>query len=380
VIIPGASASDSAEQRFRSWAGVARARYALDAGFVGGLFTTREIDGGGFNQVGGLDFQDRPFTSDSVVGQLLYSASRTPDRPDLAGEWDGRSLAGHAALLKWTHADSVLDFQGMYRDLGSRFRADDGFVPQVGIRETYGEAGLTTRPDSGYLRRLQGFATYDRVTDPSFDLLSQTVTAATSMDLTLSSTLQLSYQHDQILVGGKLLSRNEGIYSLVVNPGSIVSSISLSGSAGQQIDFDNARTGTGVDVTLGAVLRPTSHLELASNEELRWVNDDIPGQGRLRLFTARIDRINATYSFTARMYLRLTAQYEVTRRAAQLYLNPVAAKQADFSGQLLFAYKINWQSVVFLGYGDARELLAATDQLEPEAKQLFIKISRAFQW
>jgi hypothetical protein len=268
----------------------------------------------------------------------------------------------------------------LYRDLGSQFRADDGFVPQVGIREGFGEAGLTTRPDSGYLRRLQGFATYDRVTNPGFDLVSQTATVATSMDLTLSSSVQLSYQYDQILVAGKLLSRNEGVYNVSVNPGAVLTNISVSGSAGQQIDFENARTGTGFDLTLSADVRPTSHLEISSNEELRWVNDDVPGQGRSRLFTARVDRINATYSFTPRMYLRLTAQYEVTRRAPALYIAPVHARDADFSGQLLFAYKINWQSVLFFGYGDARQFLAATDRLEPTARQLFIKISRAFQW
>jgi hypothetical protein len=80
------------------------------------------------------------------------------------------------------------------------------------------------------------------------------------------------------------------------------------------------------------------------------------------------------------MYLRLTAQYEVTRRAPGLYITPVNARDADFSGQLLFAYKINWQSVLFLGYGDARQLLPGTNQLEPTARQLFIKISRALQW
>jgi hypothetical protein len=380
VIIPGASASRSADQAFRSWAGIARARYELDGIFFGGLFTTREVEGGGNNQVGGLDFQARPTPSDSVTGQYLYSYSRTPDRPELAVDWDGRELAGHAAFFKWAHTDSLLDFQAQYRDLGSQFRADDGFVPQVGVRDGYGEVGLTTRPDHGYLRRLQGFATYDRVVDPSLDLLSQTVTANTSMDLVLSSTLQMSYQYDQILVAGKLLSRNEGVYNLQVNPGAIVSMLSLVGSGGQQIDFDNARTGTGFDTTATADVRPTSHLEIALNEELRWVNDDIPGRGRPRLFTARIDRLNATYSFTERMYVRLTAQYEVTHRATELYLMPVQAKDAQLSGQLLFAYKLNWQSVLFVGYGDARDLLVTTDRLEPSTRQVFVKVSRAFQW
>jgi hypothetical protein len=380
VILPGATSSASADQSFRSWAGIARLRYDLGPAYAGALVTTREISGGGFNRLGGLDFQLRPFASDAVTGQYLYSVTRTPDRPELAEQWDGRSLHGHAALLKWGHAGSLVDATAFYRDLASGFRADDGFVPQVGVREGYGGAGLTFRFDDGVLRRIRGFATYDRVTDPSFELLSHQVTAGASADALLGTTLQLDYELDQILVGGKLLSRNELVYALSMNPGAVVSQIALSGSAGQQIDFENARTGTGVDVALGVVARPTPHLELAWNEELRWLNVDVAGQARTRLFTARVDRLRATYSFTARMFVRFTGQYEVTRRSPELYLAPITAKAADFAGSLLFAYKINWQSVVFLGYGDNRTLSETTQNLEADTRQVFVKLSHAFQW
>jgi hypothetical protein len=380
VIIPGPDSSESAEQRFRSWAGIARLRYALGAAYVGALATVREISGGGFNRLGGLDFQARPFASDSITGQYLYSFTRTPDAPELAEQWDGRWLAGHAALLKWNHAGSLLDVTAIYRDLAREFRADDGFVPQVGVREGYAEAGLTTRFDEGVLRRLRGFTSYDRVNTPGFDLISQQVSAGAAADALLGSTVQLNYAYDQILVGGKRLSRNQLVYYVMVNPGSVISRIVLSGSAGQQIDFANARTGTGVDVSLEATARPTPHLELAWNEELRWLDVDAADRGRSRLFTARVDRLRATYAFTARLFLRFTGQYEVTRFSPELYLAPVPAKIADFAGSLLFVYKINWQSALFIGYGDNRTYSDMTRSLEPDARQVFVKLSHAFQW
>lgn len=380
VILPGATSSTSAEQQFRSWASIARLRYEAGAASLGVVATTREIEGGGFNRLGGPDLQWRPSESDSVVGQLLYSTTRTPDRPDLAAEWDGRSLAGHAASLRWIHTGSLLDVAALYRDLGSRFRADDGFVPQVGIREGRGEAGLTVHPEDGALRRLRGFATYDRVVDPGFELLSQQVTAGASGDAVLGSIAQLNYAYDQIRVAGKLLPRNEVVYSLTMTPGVIVSRIDLSGSAGQQIDFDNARTGTGFDATLGAKLLPTPHLELTWNESLRWLDVDVPGQARSRLFTARVDRLRLVYSFTPRMFVRFVGQYEITRRSPELYRSPVAAKDSGFTASLLFAYKLNWQSVVFVGYGDDRALSETTQHLELVGRQVFVKLSNAFQW
>jgi hypothetical protein len=195
----------------------------------------------------------------------------------------------------------------------------------------------------------------------------------------LGSTVQLVYAYDQILVAGKLLPRNEAIYSLSMTPGVILSRVDLSGSVGQQIDFDNARTGTGFDATLSAKLLPTPHLELTWNESLRWLDVDVPGQVRSRLFSARVDRLRAVYSFTPRMFVRLVGQYQVIRRSPELYQAPVAAKDADFTGSLLFAYKLDWQSVVFVGYGDSRALFETTQQLGLTGRQVFVKLSYAFR-
>jgi len=46
---------------------------------------------------------------------------------------------------------------------------------------------------------------------------------------------------------------------------------------------------------------------------------------------------------------------------------------------LLFAYKLNWQTLVYVGFGDWRESMAATGDLEPSNRQFFLKVSYAFQ-
>ena len=55
------------------------------------------------------------------------------------------------------------------------------------------------------------------------------------------------------------------------------------------------------------------------------------------------------------------------------------SKDADFSSSALFAYKLNWQTVLYAGYGDDRTFATVTDQLEPSARQVFAKISYAWQ-
>jgi hypothetical protein len=151
----------------------------------------------------------------------------------------------------------------------------------------------------------------------------------------------------------------------------------LNGDAGEQVDFDNSRRGDGATINLFAVVRPTDHLELRFDGGRRWLNVEAPDANG-RLFTASIARLRTQYTFTARAFLRVIGQYVETKRNPELYTFEVSHKSGDFSGSVLLAYKLNWQSVLFLGYGDTRTL-SDEDRLERAGRQLFLKLSYAFQ-
>jgi hypothetical protein len=158
----------------------------------------------------------------------------------------------------------------------------------------------------------------------------------------------------------------------------VLSFVILQGDAGQEIDFENGRPGAGARVNLEVVVRPTNHLELRADGERRWldVRPDAGGD-RERLFTAQFARLKATYTFSARSFLRLIGQYVWTTRDPALYHDVVNAKDGDFTASALFAYKLNWQTVLFLGYGDTRTL--QEDHLQRADRQVFLKVSYAFQ-
>ncbi|MCU1227671.1 MAG: hypothetical protein JWO97_555, partial [Acidobacteria bacterium] len=83
VILPGPLGNDFAEQDFRSLATIGRVRHDIGASFVGAVLTDRELQHGGHNRVFGPDFQWRPNDSDAVTGELLFSQTKNPNRPDL---------------------------------------------------------------------------------------------------------------------------------------------------------------------------------------------------------------------------------------------------------------------------------------------------------
>jgi hypothetical protein len=162
-----------------------------------------------------------------------------------------------------------------------------------------------------------------------------------------------------------------------ISPTRRIAAIAADGSIGEDVDFANSRLGHGATINLTVMLNPTDHLELAVNQNQRWLNVDA-GAAATRLFTARVSRVRGTYTFTSRLFARLIGQYVSTDRAASLYLTPIDARSGVFSGSALLAYKLNWQSVLFVGYGDDREL-TVENELKPANRQLFVKVSYAFQ-
>src|SRR5262249_9007266 len=121
-----------------------------------------------------------------------------------------------------------------------------------------------------------------------------------------------------------------------------------------------------------------AHLELKNDLSGRWLNTDV-GAGSQRFLSDDIGRIRATWMFNARSYLRLIGQYEVTTRDTALYTRPVPHKEALFTSSALFAYKLNWQTVPFAGYGDDRTFDELENRMAHSGRHVFLKVSYAWQ-
>jgi hypothetical protein len=379
AIIPGPNDSTLASVDEGSMVFVGRAKRDIGLSFIGAIVTDREAESGdSHNRVIGPDFQWRPSGADVFTGQVLYSSSRTPDRPDLADEWTGQSLSGHAANLAYSHGTTHFDAYGGYKDFGDGFRADTGFVPQVGYRDENGGGGWTFRP-TGFLTRVRAFLDLDHQTDSHGALISRLVQPGFGMDSRWNGFMQLRLIDEDIRAGDRPIRRRRVGYVAQFSPSRRVSFLSINATSGEEIDFDNARPGTGSTINLAATLDPTNHLDLQFVQNQRWVNvDDAAGVSR-RLFVARVSRVRGTYTFTARLFARGIAQYVSTTRDPSLYIDPTTtAKDGTLTGQLLLAYKLNWQSVMFAGYGDDRDLNDQS-QLVKSGRQVFVKISYAFQ-
>ena len=370
VIIPSAFGSGFAAQDFKSTAFIGRVRRDLKGrSFISFLTTARESEGGAHNRVFGPDFQWRIGDHHTVTGQLLYSDTATPNRPDLASEWNGQKLRGHAGYAWYAYSTATNDFYINYSDYDEEFRADNGFVPQVGYRGSFAEGGHTWRPTGFFNRfRLYAFGEYLRTQDG--DPLFKMVSTGFGADGKYRSFTRIRLAQEEVANRGEVFDRTRLYYQFNIAVSRVISQVGVDGWFGDDVDFATNTPGRGTTLNGFATLRPTDHLQIGFNTGWRWLNI-----GPQRLFTSQFERIKATYTFNSRMFLRAIVQNQRNHRDDE----PDDFRSGSLGSQLLFAYKLNWQTVFYVGYGDLREVVSEQSEHEPSNRQFFAKVSYAFQ-
>lgn len=374
VLLPGPSFSSFAPQDFESTVALGRIRHDLGLSFGSFLFTDREINGGGHNRVFGPDAQWRPNDTDFITGQFLYSQTENPIQPPF---FSGESLNDHGAQFTWDHQQTKYDWRLRYNDFGTDFRADIGFVPQVGYRETLGAGGLRFYPENKILSYARTYAVYDQFYLPNGDSLGHDYYPGIFLIGTHNLNSQIEFHNNEVLVGNTLLTQNYLSYFLQFDLNRKISRILVQGRAGDLIDFDNTRVGSGANISFTGTFRPFDHLTLISDLAREWLNLDEPA-ARGRLYTASVARLKGVYVFDARSFLRVIGQYVTTKRDPLLYTFDVPERDGQFLGSILYGYRLNWQTVFFVGYGD-NGIVNQSNALVRTGRSIFFKISYAFQ-
>ena len=264
-----------------------------------------------------------------------------------------------------------------YRDFADGFRADAGFVPRVGYREGRAAGGWAFFADGLVTAfRPQAEATYAE--DRDGRVLAREYSAGFFLAGRRNLTAFANLDFETERTGEKLLSTTNGNLAVQVDPSRAVTRVGFEVQLGESIDLANEQVGTGGEVTAFATLRPHPRVTLDLQGARRWLDVPRPGGGDGRLFTSSVFRTRALVHFSSRAYLRLVGQWVGTTSDPALYPYTVDPKEGGFEGSALFTYKVNWQTALYVGYGDERAL-DERDELHHTSRQLFAKVSYAFQ-
>ncbi len=140
------------------------------------------------------------------------------------------------------------------------------------------------------------------------------------------------------------------------------------------VDFANTRLGHSRRITPEVNFQYGRHLQL--NLQHTYQQFDVQGG---RLFTAHLTELRSTYQFSVRSFIRLIVQRGDTERDPALYIRPVQSRFKEITTQLLYSYKLNAQTLFFVGYSDAGFQNDRLNSIETSSRAVFAKFSYAWQ-
>ncbi|HUP47193.1 MAG TPA: hypothetical protein VNA04_00235 [Thermoanaerobaculia bacterium] len=96
-----------------------------------------------------------------------------------------------------------------------------------------------------------------------------------------------------------------------------------------------------------------------------------------RLSETVINELRLVYNFNVRSFVRAIVQHHETERDPALFRSPVQRHTELLFSQLLFSYKVNPQTVLFIGYSDNHVGIDAID-LRQTGRTFFAKLGYAW--
>lgn len=324
-------------------------RYRRDVGRnsnLGVLYTGRVADDY-FNHVAGVDGFLRLSRTKSLRFQYLHSETDYSDATSLTYGQRSGDFGGDAFMASLFHMGRNWVYGAVYHDRNPTFRADYGYVPRVDIRMAgCSIARLIWGKRNSWFTRLtlgiDGSAVYDHeenLTDWSFY-------PGITYQGPLQSVVNIGYSRSRQLYLGESYELESLSWYYEIKPAGGVR-FNLAAQFGDSVDYSNAREADGLRLIPFAEFSLGRHININfrhSFERLNWEGD--------KIFEANLSQVRLVFNFNVRTFIRAIVQHYDISRNATLYLFPVEPRTRTLFTQLLFSYKLNPQTVLFVGYSD----------------------------
>ncbi|MFW6140222.1 MAG: DUF5916 domain-containing protein [Acidobacteriota bacterium] len=347
LVFPGAQGSNSGFLDQRSFSNVLRYRRDVGGGStLGVLMTDREGDAY-HNRLAGMDGLLRINKSDAITFQFLGSQTAYPDSTAQEYNQETGEVYGYAANIEISRQKKNYVIFGSYEDFSPDFRADLGFIPQVDYRKfEFGGGYLYTATEKSFFSQINALANFDQTNDHQGNLLEKELEAQIYLSGPLQSNLSTVVGTREKVFQQKPFSQFFNHIMFSIRPtGNIQGSISF--SHGDEIDYAHVRAGKYFQISPGLNWNLGTHINMNFSYLYQWLK--IEGE---RLFLAQLPQMHFIYHLNSQAFFRAVLQYQNIDRNLDLYEFEVGTKTQTLFSQLLFSYKLNPRTVLFLGYSD----------------------------
>jgi hypothetical protein len=299
---------------------VGRLRRSFSSGLqVGGLFASRDGDGGGaYNRSYGADIN---YAMNGTL--LLHSYLAATDYPGVKGN-------NRAARISAAFRDPFWDLSALYREVGDAFDPGLGFVARRGIRHSYGTVGIHPRPRFPGILELNPYLEMHYITNLSSAL--ETREGSVGLGVLFSDGGQLRSQLTDRFeaIGEAFLVAGEGEvpvgrYRFTEASLSYTASAARPLSGQLQLAGGEFFSGNRTSLTLSGDWRPSRYLALGLQAQRNDIS--LPG----KQFTADVMGARVDLAGSRRIFLNSFVQYNTASDevVTNLRLNFIHAPLSD---------------------------------------------------
>ena len=374
LIFPGAFGSDSTSLDIDNTAFVGRySRSVGRASSVGALLTTRSGDNYR-NHLGGFDINLRFNDQHRIQAQYLYTNTEYP--LDVATEFEQPvdAFSGNGGELNYDYDSRNWRFYARHEWLSRGFRADAGFYPQVDAhKDVLGMQRIWHGEDGSFFSRIRAGGDWDITHDDDGRMIEREIEGFVAFNGPMQSFLRIGGTiRDRLFDDVLFEEKNVTLYTEFQPRGGL--ELGIWARVGKQVDFSNTRLGDEFRVEPFVVWNVNRNLLLRYEGSLV----SLDTESGTDIFDASVHDVRLTWQFNVRSYIRLTAQIRDVERNQDVYVDDVDARSESVGRQLLYSYKLNPQTVFFLGYSDQHVDDDALTDLTATDRTWFMKIGYAW--
>jgi hypothetical protein len=372
LVFPANQGSDSATVDQANTAAVVRYRHDIGEASTVGLLATGRTGDSYSNGVLGFDGLFRLTRNDTVQAQLLASRTRYPKQVVADYDQPSGTFDGSALHLLYSHDTRDWGAWLYYQDLAKGFRADSGFLPRVDTRTLNPGFGRAFYGEPGdWYTRINVDLEAIHTTDHTGLLTDQSVVLWGTYEGPLQSFARVGLIQGKEYYAGTTYDLTWGRLNFTIRPNGSFT-FSLVARAGDAIDYDNSRPTNLLRLQPGVTLDLGRHLYMQLDETFEQL-DEAGG----RLYRANLTELRLVYQFNLRTFVRAIVQRLDLNRNLKLYAEVPTSPSRQFFTQFLFSYKLNPQTVLFLGYSDTE---AATESIAMARTNRTVFLKLGYAW
>lgn len=389
IILPGNTGSRLISLKDDSESGAIKYRYDVNDDLSVGIISTLRQTDNYHNFVSGIDSRYRLNDSNSFQAQILMAD--TKDSAQYTDSGQEENFNDHAFKLKYKHDSEYWKVTAEHQEIGAEFRADLGFMPRADYQKSnvlinrliYGEPDSTWQKmkfagqwqilhnENGELLERSVFTSFN-IDGPMLSIFDVKFVAADKVGLRRHE-LDFNLPIDNSIDGNtERFQENQAVFYGSIQPtAQIFTELEL--IVGDKIDYENNRLGDYLTLYGNVSYNVNKHLEFQFSHTYSDLEAD-----NANVFTENLTELRVSYQFNVNSYLKFNVVYTDIDFNLDNNANAYTAKDNNLSTQLIYAYKINPQTVFYLGYSDNSYQDDRIKSLAREQRTIYSKISYAW--